>query len=56
MEGEKKWCPGCKGYRHVSEFYGLRKPITAKCILCNRRASKYIRKITMLKKEEKNTI
>jgi hypothetical protein len=53
MEEEKKMCPGCKCMKLISDFYGLRKSMTTKCIVCNKRASKYIRKLTILKNEEK---
>lgn len=41
---EKRSCPSCRIYKHINEFYGIRKINTSKCINCNLRASKYVKK------------
>lgn len=52
MNPEKKMCPSCKCNKLVTDFYGLRKAVTYKCISCNTRAAKYIRKQNAPKREE----
>jgi hypothetical protein len=57
MEEEKKRCSGCKCMKPVSMFYGMRETNTAKCIVCNKKASRYVHKVTTNKAiAEKNKI
>lgn len=53
MTEEKKKCPCCKCMKPITDFHGLRKPITRKCIRCNKLCVKYVNNKTAEKQEDK---